>query len=137
MAKKLVSYHHAVLAILIVGPMMMAARYFAVAAWAKPSGFAPFDTNPEFLVPYVLVGIGCVTWAVEYRSAWAHAYLGSASALMAMIRAVSIARNEEIPRGSAEHWVSVVSWGTVSIMSLLIAILGVQYVVEQRKRSEQ
>lgn len=132
--RHLLNYQQAVLAILCVFPLLMAARYFAVAAWATPAGgFIPFDSRPWFTVPYILVGVGCVLWSFNYEKAWAHAYLGSGSALLAMVRCVTLIRGD-IPGSS--HWVSVVTWGTISLMSLLVTVLGVEFVVV-RHRAER
>jgi hypothetical protein len=116
-----INYHHAVVAVLIVTPLLMAALYLAVAYW----GESPAFMGTHSAVPYAVAGLACVVWSALYRSKRAHAYLGSMSALVSMMRVMDIVSHESL----STNYVNVVIWVTFSVTSLMVSFLGVEYVL--------
>lgn len=119
------SYDRSVRTLLTFGPLLMAVRFYATAAWGPAVGYAPFNGRPSFVIPYLVVGTACVAWAFLHYSPQIHAFVGASAALLSGYRAVSLLRLET--EFDAIRRNGIAFWGTFAASCLLLAFLGVEY----------
>lgn len=131
----MIKYEPIVRLMMVVFPVLFAARTLVTASWSAPSGPYPLDQTPWFQVIYYSATVTYLYWAtIIHKHPKRSTYIGMTLGMVCMYRAITVAEARRTFGPVA--YSAVVNWATFSLATLLIMTLSLQYIMASRIAEE-